>query len=235
MLIIGEEKFSIINDYIGRPIQVYSELGALVWETDYDIYGNLKDLKGDRDFIPFRQLGQYEDVETGLYYNRFRYYNPDTGLYLSQDPIRLMGNNPNFYSYVSNPNSQFDPFGLSGELVYQLIGKDGINYYGITSREALDRMKEHIADGKVFDRMEVLADNLSHDEARSIEGALIRKRMDERLTLMDRMNLSIEEQLEKSGLINKNRGRVKERWLSDNPLDDLAGKMHKKPIEVKCK
>ncbi|MWP50488.1 RHS repeat-associated core domain-containing protein, partial [Gilliamella sp. Lep-s21] len=32
-----------------------------------------------------------EDVETGLYYNRFRYYNPETGLYISQDPIKLAG------------------------------------------------------------------------------------------------------------------------------------------------
>ena len=46
------------------------------------------------------ELGQYEDVETGLYYNRFRYYNPESGLYISQDPIRLERNNPNFYAYV---------------------------------------------------------------------------------------------------------------------------------------
>ena len=59
-----------------------------------------------------RQLGQYEDVETGLYYNRFRYYNPETGLYISQDPIRLAGNNPNFYAYVHDSNAWVDPFGL---------------------------------------------------------------------------------------------------------------------------
>ena len=110
---IGEEKFSIINDYIGRPVQAYSDVGELVWETDYDIYGGLRDLKGDRDFIPFRQLGQYEDVETGLYYNRFRYYNPEAGLYLNQDPIELLGNNPNFYAYVSDSNIQIDLFGLN--------------------------------------------------------------------------------------------------------------------------
>ncbi|MCV9933720.1 DUF6531 domain-containing protein [Flavobacterium sp. LS1R47] len=110
--IIGEEKFSIVNDYIGRPVQVYSEAGELVWETDYDIYGGLKDLKGDKGFMPYRQAGQYEDVETGLYYNRFRYYNPDTGMYLNQDPIGLAGNNPNFYAYVKDSNSWIDPFGL---------------------------------------------------------------------------------------------------------------------------
>ncbi|EWH11465.1 hypothetical protein KLA_15750 [Cellulophaga geojensis KL-A] len=140
---------------------------------------------------------------------------------------------PNFYAYVSDSNSWVDVFGLNGELVYQLVGKDGVNYYGITSRDALTRMNEHIANGKVFDKMEILADNLTHDQARSIEGALIRKRMNERLSLRDRRNLSIKEQLEKAGLDNKNRGRVKERWLSDNPLDDLSDKMNKKPKKVK--
>ncbi|WP_319004973.1 RHS repeat domain-containing protein [Flavobacterium frigoritolerans] len=122
--IIGEEKFSIVNDYIGRPVQVYSEIGELVWETDYDIYGGLKDLKGDRSFMPFRQLGQYEDVETGLYYNRFRYYNPDAGLYLSQDPIGLAGNNPNLYGYVFDSNSEIDLFGLAAMPWHHLIPQE---------------------------------------------------------------------------------------------------------------
>ncbi|RIY35169.1 hypothetical protein CKY20_11210 [Capnocytophaga canis] len=104
--------YDIISDYIGRPIQAYDNNGNLVWSCDYDIYGNLKNLKGDRSFIPFRQLGQYEDVETGLYYNRFRYYSPESGLYISQDPIGLLGNNPNFYAYVFDSNSQVDVFGL---------------------------------------------------------------------------------------------------------------------------
>ncbi|WP_202704435.1 DUF6531 domain-containing protein [Flavobacterium sp. UGB4466] len=110
--IVGKEKFSIINDYIGRPVQAYNETGELVWETNYDIYGDLKDLTGDKSFIPFRQLGQYEDIETGLYYNRFRYYSNEIGGYISQDPIGLHGNNPNFYAYVHNSNSWVDIFGL---------------------------------------------------------------------------------------------------------------------------
>ncbi|CAM3764091.1 RHS repeat-associated core domain-containing protein [Flavobacterium branchiophilum] len=114
--IVGEERYSIINDYIGRPIQAYNDQGNLIWETDYDIYGQLRNLRGERSFIPFRQLGQYEDVETGLYYNRFRYYSPESGVYISQDPIGLAGNNPNFYAYVWDSNSQFDLLGLDGGL-----------------------------------------------------------------------------------------------------------------------
>ena len=70
-------------------VQAYDDKGNVVWQADYDIYGNLRNLHGSRQFIPFRQLGQYEDRETGLYYNRFRYYEPNTGLFISQDPIGL--------------------------------------------------------------------------------------------------------------------------------------------------
>lgn len=61
--------------------------------------------------MPFRQMGQYEDVEIGLYYNRHRYYSSETGLYLSQDPIGLDGGGA-FYAYVHDSNGWIDPFGL---------------------------------------------------------------------------------------------------------------------------
>ena len=54
-----------------------------------------------------------------MYYNRFRYYSPDSGTYISQDPIRLAGNNPNFYGYVFDTNSQVDVFGL--EIDYKAV------------------------------------------------------------------------------------------------------------------
>ena len=62
-------------------------------------------------FIPFRYQGQYEDAETGLYYNRFRYYAVDSGTYISQDLIGLDGG-ANFYSYVHDSNKGIDIFGL---------------------------------------------------------------------------------------------------------------------------
>ncbi|MCC9020626.1 DUF6531 domain-containing protein [Flavobacterium lipolyticum] len=125
--IIGEEKFSIINDYIGRPVQAYNKTGSLVWETDYDIYGDLRNLEGDRSFIPFRQLGQYEDVETGFYYNRFRYYDPNMGVYISKDPVGLNSREYNFYRHVNDSNSIVDIFGLDWN--YFLTDSSGNTYY----------------------------------------------------------------------------------------------------------
>ena len=111
--IVGDKHYSIISDYIGRPVQAYDDNGNIVWQADYDIYGNLRNLHGSRQFIPFRQLGQYEDEETVLYYNRFRYYDPNTGTYISQDPIGLAGNNPTLYAFVKKLNTEVDIFGLS--------------------------------------------------------------------------------------------------------------------------
>ena len=83
----NSERYTIISDYMGRPVEAYSSYGNVVWQADYDIYGDLRNIKGIRDFIPFRQLGQYEDEETGLYYNRSRYYDSRIGNYISQDPM----------------------------------------------------------------------------------------------------------------------------------------------------
>jgi len=110
--LVDDKYYSIVSDYIGRPVQAYDDNGNIVWQADYDIYGNLRNLHGSRQFIPFRQLGQYEDEETGLYYNRFRYYDPRIGNYISQDPIKLAGGNPTLYGYVEDCNKEVDIQGL---------------------------------------------------------------------------------------------------------------------------
>ena len=121
--ITKDGSYSIITDYLGTPVEAYDEEGRKAWERELDIYGRVKpeakDIygragreEGEQNFIPFRFQGQYEDEETGLYYNRFRYYSPDDGCYTQQDPIGLAGGNPTIYGYVGDPNMEFDLFGL---------------------------------------------------------------------------------------------------------------------------
>ncbi|MFJ7662782.1 RHS repeat domain-containing protein [Lysinibacillus sp. NPDC097162] len=110
--ITSEGNYSIISDYLGPPVEVYDEQGHKVWSAELDVYGRVKEFTGEKDFIPFRYQGQYEDVEIGLYYNRFRYYDPEQGNYTQVDPIGLAGGNPTLYSYVANPNYLLDPLGL---------------------------------------------------------------------------------------------------------------------------
>lgn len=73
-----------------------------------DAYGRAKEQIVHKYFIPFRFQGQYEDMETGLYYNRFRYYSPEDGCYAQQDPIGLVGGNPTVYGYVFNTLCEID-------------------------------------------------------------------------------------------------------------------------------
>ena len=140
--LVGGKRYGIVSDYIGRPVQAYDEHGTLVWQADYDIYGNLLNLRGNRKFVPFRQLGQYEDEETELYYNRFRYYDPSTGGYISQDPISIQGG-INLYRYVHDCNSWADEFGLKGDY-HQIPQMPGYQKHHIipqsTKHPLLDRL-----------------------------------------------------------------------------------------------
>jgi RHS repeat-associated protein len=98
-------------DYLGTPREVTGEKGELVWEANYDVYGRAEAPKGEVA-QPIRFQGQYEDVETGLHYNRFRYYDSESGRYVNKDPIGLAGGlNP--YEYTHNPINWVDPLGLS--------------------------------------------------------------------------------------------------------------------------
>ena len=106
------ERYTIVHDYLGTPVQAYDAEGNLVWEMLLDVYGRVMESRGDLSLVPFRYQGQYQDAETGLYYNRFRYYSPQMGMYISSDPIGLAGNNPTLYGYVKDVNIWLDPFGL---------------------------------------------------------------------------------------------------------------------------
>ncbi|WP_304608632.1 RHS repeat-associated core domain-containing protein [Hyalangium versicolor] len=105
-------RYAVVSDHLGVPTEAYDELGRLAWRMQLDIHG-VATTRGDRTPCPWRWPGQYEDEETGLYYNLHRYYDPTTGRYISQDPIRLAGG-LGFYSYVSDPLSWLDPWGLQG-------------------------------------------------------------------------------------------------------------------------
>ncbi|NDV78464.1 hypothetical protein D0T57_05710 [Dysgonomonas sp. 511] len=112
--LVGDQEFSIVTNYLGTPEAMYDEMGSKVWSCTLDSYGKVCNFEGQwKVDCPFRYQGQYEDSETGLYYNRFRYYSPEEGMYISQDPIRLGGNNPSLYGYVYDTNSELDILGLS--------------------------------------------------------------------------------------------------------------------------
>lgn len=110
--VVAGERFGIVTDHLGTPRAMFDSAGAEVWAADIDAYGDLRNLHGERAACPFRWPGQYEDIETGLYYNRFRYYAPGAGEYLSQDPIGIFVG-WRFHAYTVDPLVWFDPLGLA--------------------------------------------------------------------------------------------------------------------------
>ncbi|WP_445571270.1 RHS repeat-associated core domain-containing protein [Pseudomonas sp. E102] len=101
-------------DHLGTPQELTSHQGEVVWAARYNGYGKLTELRhgdGKRLEQPLRFQGQYHDRESGLHYNRHRYYNPETGRYLTLDPSKLKGG-LNGYRYTLNPTGWVDPLGL---------------------------------------------------------------------------------------------------------------------------
>ena len=103
---------SVVADHLGTPAALYDGEGRKVWENRTDIYGRPLWTDGLALDMCFRYPGQYEDNETGLSYNRFRYYDAGEGVYISRDPIGLAGGNPTLYGYVGDVNGEVDPAGL---------------------------------------------------------------------------------------------------------------------------
>jgi RHS repeat-associated protein len=102
-------------DHLGTPQELTDYSGDIVWAAQYTAYGRLTRLNRDTCQVldqPLRFQGQYFDAETGLHYNRHRYYNPEVGRYLTQDPVKLAGG-LNAYRYALNPTGWVDPLGLS--------------------------------------------------------------------------------------------------------------------------
>ena len=129
--LVNGKAYSIISDHLGTPILAVDSDGIEVWKRQLDIYGRVrKEYKysslGEEvfPFVPFLYQGQYYDFETNLAYNRFRYYSPETGAYINQDPIGLSGNNPNLYAYVEDSNWWVDVFGLF-KVVKKRVLSDG--------------------------------------------------------------------------------------------------------------
>ncbi|MBI6647343.1 RHS domain-containing protein, partial [Pseudomonas synxantha] len=99
-------------DHLGTPQELTTPTGEIVWSAHYRAYGQIARLDVGKIDNPLRFQGQYFDQESGLHYNRHRYYNPDIGRYLTPDPVKLAGG-VNGYQYVPNPTGWVDPLGLN--------------------------------------------------------------------------------------------------------------------------
>jgi len=119
-------------DHLGTPRRATDSTGEVVWRWDSEAFGSEAadedpDQDGQVTTVNLRFPGQYYDQETGLHYNYYRYYDPETGRYITSDPIGLLGS-LNTYAYVGGkPTAFIDPLGL-----YDIfIGGFGDSFSGI--------------------------------------------------------------------------------------------------------
>ncbi|MDT9691002.1 RHS repeat-associated core domain-containing protein [Streptomyces sp. P9(2023)] len=128
--------FAIVTDLIGTPTELVSESGEVAWRTRTTLWGTTTWNRSASTYTPLRFPGQYFDPESGLHYNHFRYYDPESARYLSQDPLGLApADNPR--TYVHNPHTWSDPLGL-------VPCPDPTHKYSETRREAFREAKRDL-------------------------------------------------------------------------------------------
>jgi len=135
--------FHFHTDPVGTPLELTDEAGELAWAGKYTAWGRVE--RGEdaalleRTEQPLRYPGQYADGGTGLHYNTFRYYDPDVGRYVSQDPIGLLGG-ANIYAYPTNPTGDMDPLGWCSTRLGERMGArrgDGMANHHLIPEEVL--------------------------------------------------------------------------------------------------
>jgi len=106
-------RYDLLTDQRGCAERVLDADGRVVWKAAIDPYGYARVEQGGDFHQPLRMPGHYHDSETGLHYNRFRYYDPILGRYLQSDPAGLAGG-LNVYAFTNCPLTQNDLRGLDG-------------------------------------------------------------------------------------------------------------------------
>ena len=145
-------------DQIGIPREMTDKDGNLLWFGNYTGWGRLKEETRvtDSAYQPFRLQNQYADRETGLHYNFFRYYEPNVGRFINQDPIKLQGGT-NLYNYGSSSTRWIDSLGLLTQAEQIDIGKKAIENLLQQERAKSNSQRASTvqvivtSDGKVFE------------------------------------------------------------------------------------
>ena len=117
------------TDHLGTPKAMTDDTATVVWEAWHEPFGKATETIAVEE-LQVRFPGQYEDAETGLHYNYFRYYDPGTGRYSTSDPIGLAGG-LNTFTYVGgNPVHFVDSLGLYPTCESTILGTFNV----VTSR-----------------------------------------------------------------------------------------------------
>ncbi len=178
--VVGASAYGIITDHLGTPVAMYGGEGAEVWAAELGAYGQVRSHTGLKEACPFRWPGQYEDAETGLHYNRFRYFDPDVGVYMSRDPIGLAGGQ-RLHGYPRDPLRVIDPLGLSGCGARTLTSRihdsprlvREAEHAGRSHQQSIDRLAHELGRGNLNPGIGTRPIGAGLSEARARDGARV--------------------------------------------------------------
>ncbi len=109
----GGQSYFYQTDHLGSIRLITDAAGAVVSRYDYDAFGNLESTSFEGVANPYGFTARERDAESGLMFYRARYYDPNTGRFISEDPIGFEGADLNMQRYVWNdPQNEIDPTGL---------------------------------------------------------------------------------------------------------------------------
>ena len=100
---------AIATDHLGTPTEMYDEVGQLAWKMQLDVFGVPRFETGSAEDCPWRWPGQYEDSGTRMRFNRHRYYDVETGIFVSRDPLFGAVDAP--FGYCADSVGTYDPLG----------------------------------------------------------------------------------------------------------------------------
>ncbi|MCT4353742.1 RHS domain-containing protein [Streptomyces sp. Je 1-79] len=138
---IDRRFFAIATDLIGTPTELVDESGDIAWRSRATLWGTTAWARDSTTYTPLRFPGQYFDPETGLHYNYFRHYDPETGRYTSPDPLGLAPA-PNPVAYVDNPYTLCDPLGLMPKYTKEEKAQKAREDAHRTTDEVIERAQE---------------------------------------------------------------------------------------------
>jgi len=125
----------LVGDALDTPEEIVDGAGKPLGRLLRDAYGRTTVAAGSKATTPFRFPGQMEDAESRLHYNRYRYYDPDTGRYLTPDPIGIAGG-LSLYEYTRNPIAWIDPMGWQHRLDVTGFRRGSTDLSGHLSRDS---------------------------------------------------------------------------------------------------
>jgi RHS repeat-associated protein len=191
--VIDRQFHVIVTDLVGAPTELITQDGRVDWRRHSGLWGNHYRVAGSGTDCLLRFPGQYHDHETGLDYNTHRYYDPDTGRYLTPDPLGL-DPAPNHHGYVANPLAYLDPLGLITDARFARLDRPGWTNYVLRDANdvayysgmfgptmtAADTEARHTANHDRFDRakgdyLDPQAGSRTYGESRLMEHDLARE------------------------------------------------------------